>query len=340
MEDRLKKGVFPAVLFLVLGVVICSFWHNARAASRGMSIRLQAGRKTVTVGQKLRLRAKILHKKKGAKLVWKSSSQKIATVTKQGVVSGKKAGKVKISVWIRGTKMKRVCTIRVVKTAGKPEKTSIPEREPGVSRTLPPGGVVSVSPSMNPGYDPFMPTTSGNPDEKPTVPTIEPTIEPTINPVIPTMNPTEPTPIPGSQSEQPVFPTPMYVPENTELIPYSAVAEIQGEIMTVYLVNKNYEGQVRVRLNEKEFLAGGNAKDALMLLAYGGTVKTDKTGRVRLSRGTKEDGMLEEYWMLEDLEQGESYQMRAETQNSVKPAIANCGVIYFRGDVTSAIAVY
>lgn len=181
-----------------------------------------------------------------------------------------------------------------------------------------------------------MPTISANPGEKPTAPIIEPggcTTEPTAAPSVPTADPVRP-------SEQPVSPVPVYVPDETELIPYSAVMEIGGETMTVYLVNKNYEGQVRVRINGKEFAAGGNAKDALMLLAYGGTTKTDSTGRLRMSRSTDEDGMLEKYWTVEDLEQGETYQMRAETRNTVNPSIANCGVVYFRGDVTSAITMY
>ena len=110
--------------------------------------------------------------------------------------------------------------------------------------------------------------------------------------------------------------------------------------MTVYLVNKNYNGQIHVRMNGKDFAAEGNAKDALMLLAHGGTTKENSAGTIRLSRTTDENGKLGEYWTVEDLELGLSYEMKAETKNTINTAIANCGTIYFRGDVTSAIELY
>lgn len=365
----MTKHLVRIISLCMIMAALCLLPLYAHAADQKMSLQWQKGKRTVEIGKKLSLKVIIRHKKRGSKLVWSSSSKKIATVSKGGMVFGKKAGKVKISVKIQGTFIKRGCQIRVVK----PKKTqkSSDHKTPRPKKTLVPGskpeetGLPMVSPSVESTKYPLIPTIEpADPSGSPLIPTMEPA-DPTGNPLIPTMEPPDPsgsplipTMEPPDPTENPflptkepvrptdvptappVSPTPIYVPEDTELIPYSAVMEIQGEIMTVYLVHKNYDGQVHMRLNGKEFTAGGNAKDALMLLAYGGTTKTDSAGRIRISRLTDETDQLEPYWTVEDLVEGVSYQMRAETKNTLYPNYANCGVIYFRGDVTAAIEIY
>ena len=382
----MKKGVVSISSLFMVMAFLCLLPLYAHAAGKKLSLQWQKGNRTVETGKKLRLKVKIQHKKRGSRLVWSSSSKKIATVSKQGVVSGKKPGKVKISVKIQGTTVKRSCEVRVVKAnkgqkpsgkktpiprksdvpGSKPEGSSVPsysgnssQSSPGTHPDIPEEtGLPMVSPSVMPtfpGENPTAPTTKPDPTEEPTNPTGKPNptegptnptgkpnltkepTNPTGEPVLPTGSPITPTNAPIVPSASP---TPIYVPDKTELIPYSAVMEVQGEAMTVYLVHKNYEGQVHVRLNGKEFTAAGNAKDALILLANGGTTKTNSAGTIRISRQTGKDGMLEEYWTVEDLEQGVSYQMKAKTRNSIYPAVANCGMIYFRGDVTAAIEIY
>lgn len=345
----MRKCFARIISLCMIMAALCLLPIYTHAAEQKMSLQWQKGKRTVEIGKKLRLKVKIRHKKKGSKLVWSSSSKKIATVSKQGIVSGKKAGKVKISVKIRGTAVKKSCRIQVVKSSKaqkssdqktpSPKKTPIPGSKPGNSER-PPAVTNSNVPKETglPGVNPSV--SPANPTESPLTPTIEPT-NPTESPLTPTTVPANPTESPLTPTTVPTTsPTPVYVPEDTELIPYSTVMEIQGEVMTVFLINKSYDDQVRVKFNGKEFTAAGNAKDALMLLAYGGTTKEDSAGRIRISRKTDEDGKLEEYWNVEDLEQGISYQMKVETKNSINPAIANCGVIYFRGDVTSAIEIY
>ena len=48
----------------------------------------------------------------GAKVVWKSSAKSVATVTKEGILTAKKKGKTKVSVFINGKK-KATCTVTV-----------------------------------------------------------------------------------------------------------------------------------------------------------------------------------------------------------------------------------
>ena len=79
------------------------------------SIKLLQG-KTVTlkVGQTLALSAAMSPDTAVSKLKWKSANKKIASVSQQGVVTAKKAGKVKITV-TTANKKKAVITVRVVK---------------------------------------------------------------------------------------------------------------------------------------------------------------------------------------------------------------------------------
>lgn len=354
----MKNGVVSIISLFMIMAFICLLPLYVHAAGKKMSLQWQKGNRTVETGEKLRLKVKIQHNKRGSRLVWSSSSKKIATVSKQGVVSGKRPGKVKISVKIQGTAVKRSCKLRVIKAkkvqkpSGKkkpaPKKPTLPSSKPeGSGVSSQPGNSQPSSSEMNPNVPEetglpenspsVMPTGEPvNPTGEPADPTGEP-INPIREPAVPTKNPITPTDSPNSPTAPPA---PIYVPDNSELIPYSAVMEVQGETMTVYLVHKNYEGQVHVRLNGKEFTAGGNAGDALLGLAAGGTTITNSAGTIRVSRQTGEDGMLGEYWTVEDLEQGVSYQMKAKTRNSIYPAIANCGVIYFRGDVRSVIEIY
>jgi len=70
---------------------------------------------TIKKGKTLKLKATVLPKKaaKKAKLVWKTSNKKIATVSSKGKVKAKKAGKVTITATVKGTKKKAKCTVYV-----------------------------------------------------------------------------------------------------------------------------------------------------------------------------------------------------------------------------------
>lgn len=347
-------------ILMLLTIAICmslSVLRFVHAAGPKMSIKIRNGKRTVAVGKKLDLKASICHKRRGAKLIWKSSSRKIATVSKYGMVSGKKAGMVKITARIRGTSVKRICKIRVTKKeknttgqkAPQPQKTFVSAQKPGScpgssSMHRPGTGSAGKDSGMVDGSS--LPTgTPGQDGEIPTDFPVATTPEPGNVTRTPKPGNVTKTPEPGSvTTQEPEIPTispePGISPDRKELVPYSVVMEIQGELTTVFLVNKNYEGQVHVRINGKEFTAQGSVKDAIFLLAYGGTARTDSSNRIRLSRTVGQDGMLDRYWILEDLELGESYRMGVDTRNTVIPSFAYCGVIYFPGDVTSAIEVY
>lgn len=310
----MKRRYVGILCIALLACLLCMDGMGVQAGRKKMSVKWISGKRTVTIGKKLTLKAKILHKKKGAKLVWSSSRKSIASVNKKGIIQGRKAGKAKITVRIKGTKIKRTCTVVVKREARKVS-----------SQTKMPSPAKPSVPAKTPERIPAGTQPSGN--TEPPGQTLPATGNATQTSIPPTNSPGETT-------------APTYVPHCSELIPYSAVMMIDGEIMTVFLVNKNYDGQVHIRFNGKEFAYSGNARDVLMLLANGGMTKESGDGMIRVSRATLEDGTLEEYWNIEDRESGQAYQVKATTKNTVNSAITNCGVLYFKGDVTSVISVY
>lgn len=100
--------------------------------------------KSVTVGKSVKIKTNM-------KCNFKSSNKKIATVSSKGVVKGKKAGKVKITVTAKKNKQKKTVKITVKKQAKKvvtkTPSTSEPETTPTVIATQPPqGGVTQIPP--------------------------------------------------------------------------------------------------------------------------------------------------------------------------------------------------
>ena len=72
------------------------------------AVKLNVSKKTITVGKSFSLKLKGNVSSK-AVVTWKSSNKKIAVVSKNGRVTGKKAGKAKITVTVSGKKGKAVC---------------------------------------------------------------------------------------------------------------------------------------------------------------------------------------------------------------------------------------
>ena len=85
-----KQGVavLAAVSLLITGTMV-----PGGASAKG-KIKLNKKKVTIKVGQKVKLKLKNTKKKK---VTWKSSKKKVASVTKKGVVKGKKKGTAKIT---------------------------------------------------------------------------------------------------------------------------------------------------------------------------------------------------------------------------------------------------
>lgn len=80
-------------------------------------IKLNKKKKTLRVGKKYKLRAAGSPSRLTARVKWRSSNKRIATVSRSGVVKAKKKGKVKIYAYYGSRKA--YCTVKVKKAAGK-----------------------------------------------------------------------------------------------------------------------------------------------------------------------------------------------------------------------------
>lgn len=120
LKKKITKGI--AVVTLSLGLVFSGTSATVapigttvtvEAASKNMSVK--ASNKNVYVGSSAKLNVKAT---KGAKLSYKTSNKKIATINNKGTIKGRKAGTAKITITAKKSKyktVKKTITVKVVK---------------------------------------------------------------------------------------------------------------------------------------------------------------------------------------------------------------------------------
>ena len=110
MRNLRKITAFLLTVVMVAGMLVVPS-GNVQAAKK----KVQLSKKTVTleVGKKVTLKLKNAPKKK--KITWSSNKKKVASVSKKGVVTAKKAGKANITAKVSGKKY--VCKVTVKKKA-------------------------------------------------------------------------------------------------------------------------------------------------------------------------------------------------------------------------------
>ena len=288
---------------LIISLLLCSR-SSVCAASKKMSVKLSKKTCSISVGSKFKLKAVIRNKVKGAKITFKSLNKKIASVSKKGVVTGKKAGKAKIKASIQGKKIFSVCVVTVKKNSAKEDEPKVSE-EPKV--TMAPDNTEAPDETKEPQN-----TVEPGATEKPQN-TAEP--EATEKPAVSE----EPSPVPVISSDT--------------LIVLAKYDESRN--MTVFLLNKEYEGNVHISFQGETFTMSGKVKEALSILKNSYLTKTNQAGTIKVSRVYPETN-----WSLEALKTNTVYSMSIETKNTYDTSYENCGAIYFQGDVTSVIGVY
>lgn len=162
-----KKGLPILIAFsLTLSFGSASRPGEAFAAKKkpvkAKSLSLNYAKKTLVAGKTLTLKAKVKPAKAKAKIRWTSSNKKVATVSAKGKVKAVKKGTAKITAAIKGTKIKKVCKIKV--TAKVPAQP--PVNTEGQNVTSVP--VSTQSPAAPASNTP--------------APTLAPTLEPTATP--------------------------------------------------------------------------------------------------------------------------------------------------------------
>ena len=136
MGLKRKKRLLGILIFSLVIGMMGSAGGEAEAKKK---IILNKKKAVIYVGGQLRLKVKGTKKK----VKWSSKEKKIATVSKKGVVKGKRAGKTKITAKVKGKKL--VCRLtvkakkkRVITTA---EATPQGEKKPAPQVTQTPGAV-------------------------------------------------------------------------------------------------------------------------------------------------------------------------------------------------------
>lgn len=303
-KTRIKKSIaiLTSAAILLTGISVSAATKN---------IKFVKSKQTVYVGKKLTLKISVpkKYKKQTSKIKWSSSNKKVAVVNKKGVVTAKKTGKTVIKAKFYGTTAK--CTVTVKKKA----TTVKPTVKPDTTATPAPTAVPAESST---------PTESSAPTESSTpVPTES--AAPTAAPEQSTQ-PTQ-TPDAGKGKLTPVS-------GNGAVAAYGVV-KINGEVRTVYLVNRDYDGSLKIGFKGNVYEQSGSVKDGLVMLDTLYVTKTNSAGTIKVSRKSPDT-----VWTISDLVDNKDYYFYVERRNTYDTSYTNCGAIYFIGDVSDVVSVY
>lgn len=333
---RLKKyvAVLTSVAMIFTGI-------SASAAKK--NITFVKSKQTVYVGKKLTLKVSVpkKYKNKTSKIKWSSSNTKVAVVNKKGVVTAKKKGTAVIKAKFYGTTAK--CTISIKK------KTTVkPTKEPEITKEPEASSLPSTEPTAVPVTTPAV---SAEPTAEPTtpsasaVPTVEPQPTASTSPQPTTSAAPTNTPVPAQSTTPSASANPTQTPDvNTgKLVPVSdkgavkayGLAKIDGEVATIYLVNKDYNGGLKIGFKDTVYEQSGSIKDSLILLDTTYLARTNSAKTIKISRE-----FPEVYWTISDLKNNKDYYFKVERNNTYDTSYKNCGAIYFKGDVTDVVSVY
>lgn len=142
---RILVSTLILIMALSFGMVGSQTDASAKKAKK-VTISLNKKKHTLQIGKTLKLKAKVKPAKKKKNVTFKSSNKRIASVTKKGVVKGKKKGKATITAKIKGTKKKATCKITVIK---KKTPTPKPTPRPPVVTTVPVSAVTLDKTSLD-----------------------------------------------------------------------------------------------------------------------------------------------------------------------------------------------
>lgn len=303
-KTRIKKSIaiLTSAAILLTGISVSAATKN---------IKFVKSKQTVYVGKKLTLKISVpkKYKKQTSKIKWSSSNKKVAVVNKKGVVTAKKTGKTVIKAKFYGTTAKCTVTVKKKTTTVKP--------------TVKPDTTATPAPTA-------VPAESSTPTES-SVPTESSTPVPTKS-AAPTAAPeqsTQPTQTPdaGKGKLTPVS-------GNGAVAAYGVV-KINGEVRTVYLVNRDYDGSLKIGFKGNVYEQSGSVKDGLVMLDTLYVTKTNSAGTIKVSRKSPDT-----VWTISDLVDNKDYYFYVERRNTYDTSYTNCGAIYFIGDVSDVVSVY
>ena len=127
MRENKRERILPITLMFILMVMLCMSGTAEASSSKVVkSVTLKIGKKKVTnqtcylvEGKTATLKVSVTPSKAKKSVSYKSSNQKIATVSKKGKIKAKKTGTAKITVTVKGKNGKKKTSyvkIKVTKT--------------------------------------------------------------------------------------------------------------------------------------------------------------------------------------------------------------------------------
>ena len=122
-EQRISVSFVIVFTILVFILVIPVSTNKAAAASKKLYFKNISSNTVVKVGKTLKIRYGTSKKYKNKKIGFRSSNKKVATVSKKGVIRGKKKGTVKITIYIKKKKSVRATVTIHVKNVPKRVKS-------------------------------------------------------------------------------------------------------------------------------------------------------------------------------------------------------------------------
>ena len=159
----MKKSKLRKIIPVIMSAALALNPIGAGTASAAKKPVLNKKNLEITVGQKTTLKVK--NKIKGASYKWTSSKNKVAKVTKKGVVQGIKNGKATITCKVKAPKTKTLkartynlkCKVTVKKKSGtKPTTKPViePTTQPSFETDATPAASPVTKPETNPGISP------------------------------------------------------------------------------------------------------------------------------------------------------------------------------------------
>ena len=275
-------------------------------------------------------------------LIYKSENTNIATVSEQGIITPVMTGNTKIFITSKAVNKKKKSiseTVTVVVLEDSISPTPTPNGQGDSDNKdlfddISEGGFVVMTPTpeptVTPTIKPIEPTeppteTSGpvpsvTPDTTATpVPTLEPPVEPTASP----------TPAPTTIAEyiQTLKPDP-----NHPLVGSFKVANSQGEVRTIYLLNKEYKGNMKLQIDTYTHSADSSVTSLLKQLETERISVKNSSGTIHVYRKKIEDS-----WTVHFLKENIIYRFSGKQQDTTWGSAY--GVIIAEGDTINNIKI-
>ncbi len=266
MREIMKRNHTKILSVILTAALIGSLIASPTTAGAAKKLKAVSP-KSVTAGKSIKVKVNM-------KCKFKSSNKKIATVSSKGVVKGKKAGKVKITVTAKKNKQRKTVKITVKKKDKKVVTKTPSTAAPSVSTTHPPQDGVTQTPKPSEGVSqtPSVPQKSSNPATgSPDVPAPETPPATSAPGPIGTETPSPDLSSTPKPSVSPV-PTSTATPSMTKQ-PIGITAEFEGKLplnsinsnqdVTLEFVNKNtvittvkYSDNTEKKLKSNEITVG------------------------------------------------------------------------------------